>query len=392
MTYEIIMPKLGETMEEGYLVGWRKAVGDRVEKGEVLFEVMSDKTNFEVEATQSGYLRRILYQPSDQPIPVTSVIGYLTDSPDEVLVEKQGQEKKEEQISSPEPSSETQVTAKMTSSAAQERIPISPLARKLASEKGVDITLVQGSGPGGRITEKDVINYLKEKEKETSAYQVVSWTPMRKVIAERMTQSKSVIPHYYVQISVYMDQIVRMKELLKKEGKDYSYTDFLVFYCSRAIKEFPLLDAALINDEIRIYPEVNIGLAVALENGLVVPVIRNCTRKSLQEISADIDSLTRLARNNQLKKEHTEGCRFVISNLGMYQIENFYPIINPPGVAIMGVGAINRQILLTEHGTTPAFLMKINLSLDHRVIDGAYAGRFLSRLKNLLEQPGLLAL
>ncbi len=389
MTHEIIMPKLGETMEEGYLVGWRKAVGDRVEKGEVLFEVMSDKTNFEVEATHSGYLRRILYQPGEQPIPVTSVIGYLTDTPDEALVEKQGPEKKEEQRISPQPS-ETQITAKVTSSAAQERIPVSPLARKLALEKGVDIRLVRGSGPGGRITEKDVTDYLKEKE--TSAYQVVSWTPMRKIIADRMTQSKSIIPHYYVQISVLMDQIVRMKELLKKEGKHYSYTDFLVFYCSRAIKEFPLLDAALMNDEIRIYPQINIGLAVAVENGLVVPVIRNCAQKSLQEISTDIDSLTKLARNNQLKKEHTEGCRFVVSNLGMYQIENFYPIINPPGVAIMGVGAINRQILPTEHGTTVAFLMKINLSLDHRVIDGAYAGRFLSRLKNLLEQPGLLAL
>jgi len=390
MTHEIIMPKLGETMEEGYLISWKKNVGDKVQKGEVLFEVMSDKTNFEVEASESGYLRQILFQPSDQPIPVTTVIAYLTDTPEEPVEEKKEAVSARPEIPAPEPP-----TARNTEPAAPpaERIRISPRARKLALEKGVEISAITGSGPEGRIEEKDVLNYLQARQAATASYQVHPWSPIRKIAAERLSLSKKTIPHYYLQGSIVMDQIARLKEELKKAQKDYTYTDFLIFYCSRVIREFPLLNAALVDQEIRLYPSVNIGLAVALEDGLVVPVLKAVDTMSLEQIASQVKSLTPRARNNQLKKEETEEARFVISNLGMYQVENFQPIINPPGVAIMGVGAITPRVMVSEQGSATAIslVMKISLSLDHRVIDGAYAGRFFFRLKTVLQQPGLLA-
>ncbi|MCM8769538.1 MAG: 2-oxo acid dehydrogenase subunit E2 [Candidatus Omnitrophica bacterium] len=388
MTYEVIMPKLGETMEEGYLVSWKKEVGEKVEKGEVLFEVMSDKTNFEVESTHSGYLRRILYPPSDQPIPVTTVIAYLTETPDEPV---------EEKVSSPPVSesregTKTEPAAPFPSAGRQpaERIKVSPRAKKLAEEKGVQLSAITGSGPEGRIVERDVINYLEESG--AAEYQVISWTPIRKVTAERLSQSKATIPHYYLQGTVRMEEIASLKDYLRKEGQDYTYTDFIVFYCAQAMKEYLLLNAALVNNEIRLYREINIGLAVALEEGLVVPVIKSAARKTLKEISAEIKSLTEKARKGQLTREDTSDCRFVISNLGMYQVENFQPIINPPGVAIMGVGAVRPGIVFRGDSFGAGLLMKLSLSLDHRVIDGAYAGRFFQRLKAIMENPGLVGL
>ncbi|MCM8803951.1 MAG: E3 binding domain-containing protein, partial [Candidatus Omnitrophica bacterium] len=225
MIKEIIMPKLGETMEEGYLVNWRKKEGDRVEKGEILFEVMSDKTNFEVESPYSGYLKKILIQPSDQPIPVTTVIAYMTDTPDEPI------EIKEEK---------------------EERIKISPVAKRLAEEYKIDITKIKGSGPDGRIEKKDVLEYIEKSKVETKKdiektseieekYEVIKLSPLRKIIAKRLTESKQNIPHYYFQGKVIVDEILKIKEIKEKEGEKYTITDFLIFLTSRVIEEFPLI-------------------------------------------------------------------------------------------------------------------------------------------------------
>jgi len=373
MIKEIIMPKLGETMEEGYLVSWKKEEGEKVKKGEVLFEVMSDKTNFEVESPHSGYLRKKLFQPSDDPIPVTTVIAYISDTPDEPLPEEEKEVKEEVE---------------------EKRIKATPLARKLAKEKNIDLRKVKGTGPGGRIEKKDVENYIKSCEEVGvgEGYEVIKWTPMRKVIAKRLTESKRDIPHYYLEGEFIMDQVVLLKEIKKKEGKNFSYTDFLIFFAGKAIEKYPVINAAVVKDEIRVYKSIDIGVAVAVEDGLVVPAIKNVNKKTIEEISEERKNIVKKAREGKLSKEDTEGARFVISNLGMYGVDNFQPIINPPGVAIMGVGKMGKKAIVINDEIEIRTIMNISFSFDHRIIDGSYAGLFYSYFKKIVENPGLLIL
>ena len=393
MIKEIIMPKLGETMEEGYLVSWKKNEGDKVEKGEVLFEVMSDKTNFEVESLHSGYLRKKLYEPSDNAIPVTTVIGYISDTPDEPIVTEK---KSETKIELPEEKTVEQKAvvepAEIKDKEISGRVKASPIARKLAEEAGIDISLIKGSGPEGRIEKKDVLEYLASKKDEgkvvpSGEYIVKEWTPLRRIIARRLTESKREIPHYYLEGKFIVSEIAREKESRKKEGVDLTYTDFLIFLTARAIKEYPLVNAAVINDEIRIYTSVDIGLAVSVEDGLVVPVLRNCESKSIHQISKERKEIVEKARLNKLTEEETKNARFIISNLGMFGVENFQPIISPPGVAIMGVGKVGKELVVIDDKIAILPVMNVSFSFDHRVIDGAYAGQFYKRLKEIMESP-----
>jgi len=394
MIREIIMPKLGETMEEGYLVSWKKKEGDKVEKGEILFEVMSDKTNFEVESQYSGYLRKILFQPSDQPIPVTTVIAYLTDTPDEPI---EIQEKKEE-VKVETKKEETPVIEKKEEIKEEKegKIKISPVARKLAEEYKIDITKIKGTGPEGRIEKKDVLEYIekikeeKVEERTEGEYEVIKWTPLRKIIAQRLTESKTTIPHYYFDGKVIVDEILKIKEKMEKEGIKLTITDFLIYFSARAIEEFPLIGASVINDEIRIYKDVDIGLAISIPDGLVVASIKKANKKTLSEISKERIQLVEKARNGKLTPDDTKGTNFVISNLGMYEVENFYPIINPPGVAIMGVGKIEKGVFVENNQIVIKNYMCISFSFDHRVIDGAYAANFYKRLKEFIENPSIL--
>ncbi|MCM8832901.1 MAG: 2-oxo acid dehydrogenase subunit E2 [Candidatus Omnitrophica bacterium] len=387
MKKEIIMPKLGETMEEGYLVSWKKKEGDKVEKGEILFEVMSDKTNFEVESPYSGYLRKILFQPGDQPIPVTTVIAYMTDTLDEPL---EIEEKIERTI------------IKESEESEKERIKISPVAKKLAEEYKIDITKIKGSGPEGRIEKKDILDYIEETKKEVEEkitekseeikeeYQVIQWSPLRKIIAKRLKESKQNIPHFYFQGKVIVDNLLKIKELKEIEGEKYTLTDFLIFLLSRVIEEFPLIGASVIDDEIRIYKNVDIGLAISIDDGLVVGSIKNANTKTIKMISEERKELVKRARDGKLKEEDIKGTNFVISNLGMYEIENFYPIINPPGVAIMGVGKIEKGVFVENERVIIKNYMYISFSFDHRVIDGVYAANFYKKVKDIIENPSIL--
>ena len=377
MIREIIMPKLGETMEEGYLVSWKKEEGEKVEKGEVLFEVMSDKTNFEIESPYSGYLRKKLFLPSDDPIPVTTVIAYISDTPDEPLPEEEKEEEKE-----------------VKEEVEEERIKATPLARKIAKEKSIDLKKVKGTGPGGRIEKKDVENYIEscEEVEGGGGYEVIKWSPMRKVIAKRLTESKRDIPHYYFEGEFIMDQVVLLKEIKKEEGKNFSYTDFLIFFAGKAIEKYPVINAAVVKDEIRVYKSIDIGIAVAIEDGLVVPAIKNVNKKTIEEISEERKNIVEKAREGKLSKEDTEGARFVISNLGMYGVDNFQPIINPPGVAIMGVGKMGKKAVVINDEIQIRTVMNISFSFDHRIIDGSYGGLFYSYFKEIVENPGLLIL
>ena len=390
MIHEIIMPKLGETMEEGYLINWRKEEGEKVEKGEILFEVMSDKTNFEVESLYSGYMRKKLYQPSDKPIPVTTVIGYISDTLDEEIPEFSPKLPKAEEIKQ----IETEIEKKERKEEKDlTRIRITPIAKRIAIEKGIDVTKIKGTGPDGRIEKEDVLSYIgektEEKTKSEGEYIVKEWTPLRRIISERLTKSKSTIPHYYIEGKIVMDSIIKLKEEKKKQNFDFSYTDFIVYFCSRTIKEYPMMNSAIIEDQIRIYNTIDIGIAVSIEEGLVVPVIKSCEKKTLTEISEEIKKLVSKAKEGKLIKEEIEGGRFVISNLGMFKVEKFYPIINPPGVAIMGIGTILKEPFVLNDTIKICSTISISLSLDHRVIDGVYAGKFFQRIKELMEMPCL---
>ncbi len=405
MLKEIIMPKLGETMEEGYLVAWKKEVGEKVEKGDVLFEVMSDKTNFEVESLHEGYLRKKIYEPSDDPVPVITAIGYISDTPDEAVPDTAGkpaakeapEQKPAEEVQAAETAKENQKTG----TDATGRIKASPLAKKTAEETGIDISMVTGTGPDGRIEKKDVIEY-QEKSKDSFApapkpsvnseeYTIQAWTPLRKIVAKRLSESKKEIPHYYFQGKLLADEIVKLKDIKSKQNAALTYTDFLVFVTARVIKEYPLINAALVNGEIRVYSAVDIGLAVSAEQGLVVPVLRDCDRKNISTLSDDRKKIIEKARANKLSGDDTKNARFIISNLGMYGVENFQPIISLPGTAIMGVGKLGKEVVAVNDKPEIRWVMNVSFSFDHRVIDGAYAGLFYKKFKETFENPALLA-
>lgn len=405
MIREVIMPKLGETMEEGYLAEWKKEEGDRVEKSEVLFEVMSDKTNFEVESLYDGYLRKKLCQPSDEPIKVTTVIGYISDDPEEPLPDKPaGLEKTEDasQVSvkdSLQTSSMPEAGEKQKAETGKSRLKASPLARKAAAEADIDISAVKGSGPEGRIEQKDVLGYIENKstsgekkaaQKILGPYKVEPWTPLRRIIAKKLSESKKEIPHYYVEGKFFVDEITRAKEALKKNDIELTYTDFLVFLAAKALKKYPLINGALTGDEIRLYENIDIGLAVSVNEGLLVPVLKDCGKKSIIQLSEERKLLVARARDNNLSEDELKGSRFVISNLGMYGVENFQPIINPPGLAIMGVGRIAEEPAVCRGSIKIMSSANVSFSFDHRVIDGSYAGLFYAYFKNIVENPSLL--
>lgn len=403
MIKEVIMPKLGETMEEGYLASWKKEEGEKVTKGEVLFEVMSDKTNFEVESLHDGYLRKKLVNPSEDAIKVTSVIGYISDNPDEPLPQASAgvkggpeEEKPATPVISPAVPKEPESPA-IRAEEAGTRIKASPLARKTAEDEGIDISMVRGTGPGGRIEKKDVLAHRDpaipvtvRKDPAAGEFETIPWTPLRKIISRRLTESKREIPHYYFQGSLLIDRISEIKDLSRRRGLDFTYTDFLIFLVSRAMKKYPLINGALEDGQVKVYGSVDIGLAVSSGEGLLVPVMRDCAAKGIAQLSAERREIVDKARNNRLSEKESRGARFVISNLGMYGVENFQPIINPPGLAIMGVGSISRQPVVEGERIGIRQVMKVSFSFDHRVIDGSYAGLFYAYFKSIVENPSLL--
>ena len=397
MIHDVIMPKLGETMEEGYIAAWKKKEGEKVAKGDVLLEVMSDKTNFEVEALSDGILRKILFEQSEEAIPVTTVIGYIGDTADEPLPATKTAPVKPAVKQSAAPVAEAPA---VQPDAVEEgdRIRISPLARRLAKEQGIDISRVKGTGPGGRIEKNDIVSCSPARKTDAAAtppaspggWHIKELSPMRKTIAERLSRSKATIPHFYLEGSISTDAVASLKERKKKEGLEATITDFIVYFTARIMTEFPLVNAAFADNQIRLYDTVDIGIAVGVEDGLFVPVVHDCAGKTLAQISADIKALAAKARAGALKRDETDGARFVVSNLGMFGVDNFLAIINPPGVAIMAVGGIEKIPAVSDGVITVKSVMHISFSFDHRVIDGAYGARFFRRLKDVMEQPGLL--
>ena len=420
---EIQMPKLSDTMTEGTLVTWKKKVGDKVTAGEVLAEIETDKATMEWESTEDGTLTEIFVEEGGK-VNVGDRIAFIGEegekaAPDEKKAETEKPapaETKEPETAppqekapdkKPEPKS-TQLAEPAPEKAEGARIKASPLARKIAAEKGIDLTSLKGTGPGGRIVQKDLEGTsgktaaskpAKVAAPEISAGETarVSLTGMRKIIAERLALSLGPVPHFYLNIEINADALMRVRAELKSAADEdaarLTVNDFILKGAVVAALREPKVNAAFDGDAIIHYGDVNLAVAVAIEEGLVTPVIRAAQNKSLREISAAVKDLAGRARNKRMKPEEFQGGTLTVSNLGSYGIDYFSAIINPPQAIILSIGAIVKQpVVNADDEIVPGYRMKIGMSCDHRVVDGAIGANYLKALRQLLENPSLLLL
>jgi len=425
---EIQMPKLSDTMTEGTLVSWKKKIGEAVTAGEVLAEIETDKATMEWEATDDGVLKEIYVQEGGK-VNVGERIAFIGGEGEEASGESEKAEEaaEEEPEKAPakkkakpveagvSPAKEKPVATDSTDeppsapSTSDHRVKASPLARKIAAEKGIDLTSLKGTGPGGRIVEKDIeaaepaaapAKKTKALAPEISAGETarISLTGMRKVIAERLVSSLGPVPHFYLNIEINADALMRVRAELKSGGEDDDATkitvnDFILKGAVVAALREPKVNAAFDGDAIIHYGDINLAVAVAIDEGLVTPIIRAAQNKSLREISAAVKDLAHRARNKRMKPEEFQGGTLTVSNLGSYGIDYFSAIINPPQAIILSIGAIVRQPVVNEAGgIVPGYRMKIGMSCDHRVVDGAIGANYLKALRHLLENPSLLLL
>jgi pyruvate dehydrogenase E2 component (dihydrolipoamide acetyltransferase) len=363
-------------MKEGTVVQWFKKEGEPVKKGEPLVEVLSEKVTYDVEAPASGILRKIL-AVEGVDVPVAGTLGIIAE-PDEPLpeIEEVAVALPPERIEEVAPLPEKEIVKKV-----RERVLASPAAKRLAREYGIDLAKVKGSGPEGRIVEVDVKRYLEEETAlAPRVREIIPLTGIRKTTAERVSLSARTAPHSTVTMEVDMSNAVKLREKTQ-----VSYTDILVKAVARALEEQRGLNSTLEREQIKIYEDINIGVAVATEKGLVVPVIRNANKKSLTQVASTLKELVEKARVGRLTREDVTGGTFTITNLGMYGVEMFIPIINPPEAAILGVGKVAEKPVIINKEIKIKPIMYLSLSFDHRIVDGAPAARFLQRVKQILE-------
>ena len=385
-------------MEEGTIGKWYKKEGDRVEKGEPLCEVETEKTVDVIEAPASGVLRKIIFSEGSI-VPVNKIIAVIAE-PDEVLPDLERLIESAEKLAKKTeviPAAEIEKPMEIKE---KEGIKVSPAARKLAEEYGIDLGQIKGTGPEGRIVREDVLKAIEEAKAKipvtptAKTVKVIPLTGMRKVIADRLTYSARTALHVPLTIEVDMTEVVKLLEEvhpeMEKKGVHISYTHILIKAVAEAIKEQPIVNSIVENEHIKMLGDVNIGVAVALEDGLIVPVIHNADKKSITEIVTTLQDLIEKAREGKLLTREASGGTFTISNLGMFGIDFFAPIINPPESAILGVGRIVKKPLVLDDEITIRSTMTLTLVFDHRIMDGAVAARFLQTIKRLLENPRML--
>jgi pyruvate dehydrogenase E2 component (dihydrolipoamide acetyltransferase) len=377
---KVFLPQMGQTVTEATIERWLKKEGDKVEKGEVLLEITTDKATVEVESLYQGVLRKIIV-PEKETVPVLSTIALIGEKeeplPDieAILKENQslGKGEEEEKIVSAPPLEKAEKEEK------EERFKASPAARRRARELGLDLALIRGTGPEGRITLEDVENYQPSSATPLSA--------MRRIVAEKMTKSKTTIPHFYLTNEVNVSKIITLRnQIFKEKQKKISFHNFILKALGVALKEYPALNSSFQDERIVQHKEINIGLAVSLEDGLVVPVVRNVDQKTLFEISQEAEQLIDKALNKKLLPEDFANGTFTLSNLGMFEITSFFPIIRPPEAAILGMGKIKKGLRVKETQIEIVDLIAFGLSCDHRVVDGKVAASFLTRLKQIIEE------
>ena len=419
------MPKMSDTMEEGVIASWLKKVGDEIKSGDILAEVETDKATMELESYDDGVLLHIGVKDGDSvPVDgVIAIIGEKGEDVDEILkdiendttsvdnseevnetpIEKEIEVKTETPAPTlaPAPAPAPALEEENTSSN-DERIKASPLAKKLADEKGIDLSNISGSGDGGRIIRKDIEEYkgipakTAEVQKEIKLPQIhseesfeeIPVTQMRKTISKRLAESKFSAPHFYLTMEIDMDNCIEGRKKINESSEvKISFNDIILKACAVALRKHPMVNSSFLTDKIRINHHVHIGVAVAVDEGLLVPVIRFADNKSLSHISTEVKSLAKRAKEKQLQPSDWEGNTFTISNLGMFGISEFTAIINPNDSCILAVGGIKSTPVVKNGEIVPGNIMKLTLSCDHRLVDGATGAAFLQTLKELIEDP-----
>jgi len=388
MATAVLMPQVGQDITTAKIVEWLKQENDRVEKGEIIAVVESEKAAFDVEAYESGVLLKRLYAEG-QDVEVLTPIAYIGKPGEEV--EEAAAESKAADDAMPTARSGETTAVQVTEGGPG--IAASPSARKFARERGIDLATVTGTGPGGRITKKDVLAAVSDeavvRERAGQADTVIPFSPMRARIAQRLTHSKQNIPHFYISMDVNMSQALawRQKHNDKIQTK-VTITDMITKATAAALVEFPKINAHVQADRVILKRAINIGVAVSVEDGLIVPVITDANKKSIDEISSMSRQNAEAARAGRLKPQSPG--TFTITNLGMYAVDTFVPIINPPECAILAVGAIAKKPVAAGVEVAVREMMTMTLACDHRTVDGTYAAQFLERIKHYLENPALL--
>ncbi len=401
MALVVTMPKLGLTMTSGSVAKWHKKEGDKVEKGEVILEVSTEKITYKVEAAESGVIRKILVQPGVK-VPIGAPLAIIA-APDEDISElleevavpaearEEVKEVKPAAVEVPKPAAE-EVFVRAT-----------PIAKKIAKEHGIDLALVTGTGPKGRIVEQDVLDFIERQKAAVSVPSPavkaaepkrIPLSDVRQVIAERMTASWQNAPMVTLNADVDCSSFKNMREslktLFKEKGLNLSYNYILMKMCALALKEHPMLNSYLDGNDVVLLDEINIGLAVAIEGALIVPVIKDVGNKDMFQIASEGDALVEKARKGELSVDDVTGGTFTITNLGMFGIRDFTPIINPPQCAILGVGEMKDKPCVCGEEIVIKPVMTLSLTFDHRIVDGAQAALFLRQLKEMIENPFML--
>lgn len=402
----VTMPKLSDTMTEGVVAKWHKKVGDKVKSGDLLADIETDKATMEFESFSEGVLLYI-GTPEGGTAPVDSLLAILGKEGEDIsaLINQAAapgaptSEKKTETAEEPKPAA-TEAKTEAAPSRNDGRLLASPLAKSLAKEKGIDISSVSGSGEGGRIVKRDVENFNPASAKTasktavaagTESYDEVSLSQMRKTIARRLAESKFSAPHFYLTMDIDMDNAIAARKSINEFGAGkISFNDLVIKAVALALKKHPKVNASWLGDKIRYNHHVHIGVAVAVEDGLVVPVVKFADAKSLLAINEEVKVFAGKAREKKIQPSEMEGNTFTISNLGMYGIEEFTAIINPPDSCIMAVGAIRQEPVVKNGQVVVGNRMKVTLSCDHRSVDGATGSEFLLSFRQLLENPYLM--
>src|SRR5215472_11972619 len=431
---KVVMPKLSDAMETGKIIKWLKKEGDRIAGGDILAEVETDKADVEMEAFGAGVLRKILV-PAGESAAIGALIGVIAEPGDDIAAVvasapasagsgtgAAAPKAVPSAVPPPRPAPVTPAPAPVAPAARPAaavgapapvpagirqgsqggRVKASPLAKKIAAQAGVDLRLIQGSGPGGRIIRRDVEAAgsgagaaaampaaVRPAAVAGAEFEDVPLTQIRAAIARRMPLSKGPVPHFYVSSEVAMDRAWELREELNAlEGQPkISVNDFAIRACALALLKHPGVNASLQGDAIRVYHRAHIGVAVALDEGLITPVLRDCHAKPLAQIAVEARDLVERARNRKLRAPELSGATFSISNLGMFDVAEFSAIINPPEGAILAVGSVRRVPVVEESGLGVGRRMMLTISCDHRVMDGAMGARFLQDVKRLLEEP-----
>ncbi len=399
MPVQILMPALSPTMTEGNLVKWHKKEGDTVKAGQILAEIETDKATMEVEAVDEGVLGKILIPEGTDSVKVNSLIALLLeDGEDKAALEKfvanapvsQPSAQKE---STSKVESLPQSAPKTVNSQHGDRVFVTPLAKRIAEQNHVSLNVIQGSGPHGRIVKLDVEQALEGKPAlaatQSSGYTDVKLTGMRKVIAQRLTESKTTVPHFYLTIQCELDALLALRQNMNS-GKNHaklSVNDFIIRACALSLMDVPEANTSWNETSLRQYHSADISVAVAIDGGLVTPVVRGAQSKTIRTISEEMKSLAETARSGKLAPEAYQGGTFSLSNLGMFGIHDFSAIINPPQACILAVGAGVKQPVVKNDQLAIATVMNCTLSLDHRAVDGAAGAKFLQVFKEYIENP-----